>query len=757
MKSPHLKLILCLLTGALVGVAARAAEPQTLDFGGGTVVSFVTPPPLLGGGEVLPEAVFDAQGRATVAGLTLQRTIEKEADGYRIKLAITNTRKEPVELDKLIPLRVTGEAGLRVAGKGVAEWTVYRLARHKNDIPGPFRPTVRNDASRDAAIDNGKAVVGSDDPSEGSKAASMRFNSDPGLVITADGPAAQPSLFIGFDGQTRHLNDVAIVLDAKQTKLEAFSATAEFDRVVLAPGETRETHYLYVQAGRDSDTLLARHVERIHQQLGGRLSPVRNVFCTWYFYGPEILEGDLRNDLRAMKERRIKFDTFLIDYNWDDNFGDWNADPARFPSGMKAMADEIKAAGLAAGIWTCPFIIESKAEILKKYPDLVLRDRAGRNVEFKSDMGHCWVLDPTSPHAEAFLTELCQRLTGWGYHYLKFDFLRAVITNEDAVFHDRTMNRAQAYRRGMEILRRAAGPDTVIGTWGGLFEANAGIVDINRPGSDVRGHWDPVGDYKYATRYVLRMRQTFARSIYDGILWTSDQDALQLRRRTKAWRTAKPHLAMGIFTDEEAFSTVVYRYLGGGVVQVSDKLDEVPQDRYDLYKMVIPAYAPVAKHFYAWDDYLPEHFVSLFPGRPGLAPWATVALCNWNGKEPKELKFKLADVPGLPAAPAYAAFDFHAQKFLGVFQPGDVIAQTLPVHGARVIRLTPLAADGVHLIGGDLNMSCGMEIAELKDGKVTLRPEAAGLAANYTLLRWDHGQATTEQVRVEGAPAKAAP
>ena len=45
---------------------------------------------------------------------------------------------------------------------------------------------------------------------------------------------------------------------------------------------------------------------------------------------------------------------------------------------------------------------------------------------------------------------------------------------------------------------------------------------------------------------------------------------------------------MGIFTDEEAFSTVVYRFLGGGVVQVSEKLDELDQDRYDMYKMVIP-------------------------------------------------------------------------------------------------------------------------------------------------------------------------
>jgi len=60
----------------------------------------------------------------------------------------------------------------------------------------------------------------------------------------------------------------------------------------------------------------------------------------------------------------------------------------------------------------------------------------------------------------------------------------------------------------------------------------------------------------------------------------------------------------------------------------------------------------------------------------------------------------------------------------------------------------------VHLIGGDLNLSCGMEIESLKNGKVTLRSESRGPAATYTLLHWANGQATTEQVRVAAVPAK---
>lgn len=742
--------ILCLAFVAC-GKGFAGDEAVVVSLASGTRIQFVTPAPVLAGEESLPAPVFDSAGNAHAAGLLLKRTIERTADGCRIQLSLTNTRPQPIELSRLVVLQARGDAAVQVAGKGVAAWTVFRLARHKNDIPGPFRPTVRNEASRDAATDNSKAVVGgkhTDDPNEASTMARARFHADPALVLMPDG-VSEEDLFIGFDGQTKHLSDIELALDESGSALESLTVSAEFDGVRVAPGETRMTHVLHLQTGKSCDALLAEHVARIRAAYGGRISPLRNVFCTWYFYGPEILADDLRNDLRTLRERPVAFDTFLIDYNWDDSFGDWNVDPERFPDGMKAMADEIKAAGLVPGIWTCPFVIEAKAEILKKYPDLPLRDRAGRELEFKTDMGRCYVLDPTAPSAEKFLTELCQKLTGWGYRYLKFDFLRAVVIYEDAVFHDRSMNRAQAYRRGLELLRKAAGEQTVIGVWGGLFEANAGLVDINRSGSDVRGHWDPLAGDAQATRYTLRMRQTFARSFYDEKLWTSDQDALQIRRRTTSWRTIKPHLSIGLFSDEEAFSLAVYRFVAGGVVQVSDKLDEVDEDRYALYKTVIPTFAPVAQRFYGWEDYLPEYFGSTFDRHPDLPPWSVVSLCNWNGAAGKSLAFRIADVPGLPAGERFAVFEFKTQTFLGVFDRAERIALDVPKHGARVLRITPLAADGRYLIGGDLNLSMGMEMAGVNGERVELRPEVRRLSGRYWFVNWRQGRATLESATTD--------
>lgn len=726
--------------------ADSAASTTKLDLGNGSIIRFSTPAPVLSDGEQLPTPEFDDTGTAKLRGLMLRRTIESVPGGYRLKLSVTNNRDQPLRLRRLVPLSVERQEDCLIAGTTVSAWNVFRLARHKNDVPGPFRPTVVNDASREAATDNSRATNSTDDASAGNRGF-IRYHSDPGMVFMPDDQPESRHLFIGFAGQSEHLSDVCIEMKEGLSALARITAAAEFDGVVVPSGGSRETHALYVVTGKSRQELLGEHVDRISFQYGSRIAKLRNVFCTWYFYGPEILASDLRADLAALKRRPVAFDLFLIDYNWDDKFGDWNANLERFPAGMKAMADEILAGGFVPGIWSCPFLIEQNAAILKRYPDLPLKNRAGEYLKFEmTAMETCFILDPTAPSAEAFLTELCQRFTGWGYRYLKFDFLRAIVIHEDAAFHDPTQTRAQAYRRATQILRRAAGPDTMIGVWGGLYEANAGFVDINRSGSDVRGHWDAFGEYPHHTRYPVRMRQTFARSFYDEKLWTSDQDALQLRRRDKPWRGARPHLTMGKFTDEEAFSLVVYRFLGGGVVQVSDKLDELDQDRYDLFKSVIPTYAPVAQPLDRWDEYLPEKFASHFSCHPSLPPWSVVSFTNWNENSEKRIGITPSEIPGLKPAPKYAAFEYRSQRFLGTFGKDDRIEMSVPAHGARVIRLTALTSDGTYLIGTDLNLSSGMEIEAMSGESVELKLAVRNHPAQITLLDWKAGKSALRTI-----------
>jgi hypothetical protein len=181
-------------------------------------------------------------------------------------------------------------------------------------------------------------------------------------------------------------------------------------------------------------------------------------------------------------------------------------------------------------------------------------------------------------------------------------------------------------------------------------------------------------------------------------------------------------------------------------VQIAEKLDALDQDRYDLYKMVLPTYAPVARPFGGWEDYLPEYFASSFGKDAGLPPWSVVSLCNWNGKRRKELAFRIGDVPDLPRAASCAAFEFRTQKLLGVCSREDTIRMELAPHAARVIRLTPIYGDGAYLIGTDLNLSGGMEVERMSGREITLREELRAYPARFTLLHVADGATSVETV-----------
>jgi len=125
-----------------------------------------------------------------------------------------------------------------------------------------------------------------------------------------------------------------------------------------------------------------------------------------------------------------------------------------------------------------------------------------------------------------------------------------------------------------------------------------------------------------------------------------------------------------------------------------------------------------------------------------------VTLCNWNGNAHKRLGFTVSQVPGLPKAARYAAFEFRTQKFLGVVKAADQIELDLDAHAARVIRLTPLQGNGTYFIGGDLNLSSGMEIERVVGKKITLKPALRVFASTFTFLDWKDGTGSIHAIKL---------
>ncbi len=641
-------------------------------------------------------------------GIELERRLECRPGFLRLSCRLANRRSTPVLLRSARVFAATEEG--QFTDTPFPEWRVDRLGRNKNDIPGRFQPSRDDRRLREALLDTSEVPAGHGLRGVGildaTAQAGAAFYADPGLVLL-DAPGA-PALFLGFDGQDRHLNRICLETTSDRQHLKCLTAEAELDGIRLAPGESRPLHDFLLEAADSADTLLERHAERVRARLGSRFAPFRNIYCTWYYYGPAIHRAEVLQNVDYIRCAGLPFDAFQIDSGWFRAYGDWEADPAKFPNGMAEIADAIQTAGLRPGIWTAPFVLASDSPEVARHPDLALRKSDGTPCRFVCDGGACLVLDPYSPSAPEYLERLYGRLREWGFTYHKLDFLRAVFIQPEARFHQPDRTRGEAYRHAMTLIRSAVGENAVINACGGLYEGTAGLAEIVRSSADLVGFWDrPDSPVENTT---TRIRQNLFRRFYNR-LWTSDPDALQLRRNA----TPAPDLhSLGLFTDDEAFSTCVNQLLGGGLLTVSENFPKLDPDRLLLLRLLMP-FVPAQCMVLDADDrhYLPERLLLQFEepwhgsarprswfrtpearGIPRFAkPWhgatKAVALLNWNHDAPRRIAFRLRDVPGLPPRRAWRLCELRLGRILRVPDADTPVSATVPGHGARVFLIRP--------------------------------------------------------------------
>ncbi|MEU5535508.1 carbohydrate-binding protein [Streptomyces sp. NPDC020362] len=116
------------------------------------------------------------------------------------------------------------------------------------------------------------------------------------------------------------------------------------------------------------------------------------------------------------------------DRNWKPGFDGYarqQADPGRFPHGMKAVADHIHAKGLKAGIYL-PVGLEKEAYGDGKVP---IRDADGcttadivhGDLRTTNGWDSAYKLDFSRPCAQKYVDSQARELAGWGYDFLKLD------------------------------------------------------------------------------------------------------------------------------------------------------------------------------------------------------------------------------------------------------------------------------------------------------------------------------------------------
>ena len=251
-------------------------------------------------------------------------------------------------------------------------------------------------------------------------------------------------------------------------------------------------------------------------------------YSSWYNRYQNIDEASIREDLNGCKTLFRAGDLFQIDDGWERKVGDWlEPDPAKFPNGLRPLADASHESGFLAGLWLAPFVCEKESLLCKDHPDWLLQVD-GQPWCCGCNWSSFYALDIDHPEVQAYLKQVFDCvLQDWGFDLVKLDFLYGA-----APFGNARESRAGRMQRAMALLRSWCGDKLILGCGVPVMPA-FGIVDYCRIGCDVGLDWDDVWYMRLFHRERVSTKQSIGNTIFrrqlNGRAYGSDPDVFFLR------------------------------------------------------------------------------------------------------------------------------------------------------------------------------------------------------------------------------------
>lgn len=583
--------------------------------------------------------------------LTLTVSLYEEHPFAALRCTLSNTTDAPIHVDAFDVLRTAS----LLAPEAREPWRFYRHG-WQSWSPTLTLPTADGDLRPLSPIidpatrPNGEGDLVSE------------------LVTSLAGPDGQ-AITAGFVSTADQLSQVW--LDGEG----ALTATSYADGIVVAPGQTLSSERVVVDITSDALAALPRYAEALGREMGAVPWPhVPTGWCSWYQYFGAVTEDDIVANVERLDALReeLPLEYVQVDDGYQAGIGDWLTVNERFPHGMGWLAERIHERGFKAGLWLAPFLAGAQSRLFAEHPEWMLRAESGAQtggrmagpaVAIQNWGQPCYALDCTRPEVIDWLEDVFRTVTEvWGYDYVKIDFVYAAAI--EGVRHAATATRAQAYRRGLEAIRRAVGGRFVLGC-GAPIGPSVGLVNGMRIGPDVAPAWYPDvhrGDRQSRSTMsfpavVNALRNTIARYWTHGPLWQNDPDCLLLRDSDTS------------LTGDEVRTLATVIGMSGGMLLDSDDLSLVPAERREMLARLLPLRGPAA---------VP---LDLFERDPPRLLWRAdkglLAVVNWED-EPSEVKV------ALPVA-AHRLRDFWTGE--EVASDGSSVRLRLPAHGSRLLAL----------------------------------------------------------------------
>ena len=484
-----------------------------------------------------------------------------------LRLEVTNKSAKPLTVKKMVVLEV-GVEGLGLEGP-ISSWRFYQNG-WQSWSPA-FARLVSDGLYVDPATDSYRRMH----QPHFALASGKRLSSEWFTVIA---PPAGSSLLLGFVTSARQLGEIALDFTDRK-EVPKLSACIYSDDFPLYSGEKLLSEELALAYGDDPCELAETYASLWGERMKARPSQPFTGWCTWYYFYGENTEKDVLKCVRKAKELALPLEYILVDDGYQQAIGDWlEVKRDKFPSGMKYLAEKIKEAGFKPGLWVAPFAAAQDSRLLAEHPDWVLKDKSGEPVLAWEHWGiPCYGLDLSLPQVQDWLRELFGILhRDWGYEFFKLDFLFAGAMLGQR--HNPRLTRAEALRRGLEVIRESVGDEVYILGCGAPLGPSIGIVDAMRIGPDVHPDWHPFWRDLTSPSAENSARNTMTRYFFHRRLWANDPDCILIRTRDD-----QSNLVLN-----EVRTLVSIVGLSGGAVVDSDNLLSLRRGRLKYLRRILP-------------------------------------------------------------------------------------------------------------------------------------------------------------------------
>jgi melibiase-like protein len=447
-------------------------------------------------------------------------------------------------------------------------------------------------------------------------------------------------------------------------------------QIALKPGKTISSNRVMISSANDPYTALETFATAAGKINNARTHSLVNGWCSWFYSLSKVSENEvLSNTEFASKHlRHFGLEYIQIDEGYQRWHGEWEGNE-RFPHGMKWLADKIKAYGFRPGIWISPYVISEPTVIFQRHPEWLLKNVDGslkrvgnwaENAQPPTDeIPKRYCLDITHPEAAKWLRELIETIVGeWGYEMIKIDFVAWSILAADR-YYDPTMSSAEVYRRGLEIIRDAAGEKCHILECG-PGTTTVGLIDSMRIEADVNygfseSAWDTYFLHEASSASAAAKRYYFHKKT-----WINDAD----------------HLCMDLLSNRQAEAAATIIALSGGNMISGDRLTQLDAAKLEILKKITPSFGEAAKPVDLFDS--DRQLVFTLKIKKQFAEWTVAAFFNSSLEKTVQRTFSLKRF-WMDPNKTYVGFDFWKQQFVGevtgvldlTIEPGSVILLAL--------------------------------------------------------------------------------